>query len=265
MMNELNVEALPLSWNLQTSPSIANLAKALPALQLSIPNPTRVKDSNYGKYADLSEILRVIKEPLEAHGFSMPGFPALIGEKSASLSTILLHESGEFLLGHASCPLPPSDLLILKKDGLDVAFHKEQFELGYVLSKNAKYRMLDGGISSEMNIPIQNNFSPMRAWGSVVTYLRRTSICCLLNLSQDDADDDGYMGDEPPTRQAPVREVTEEERTQAIAAIKNAATMEALTAAYHHAKSLSPQEGWHDMVKGLASKRKQDLGGAAAA
>lgn len=249
---EFDVNSLPVTWGMTTSPSIQHIAKVMPALQAEIPSPVRNKQSDYGKYADLAEIHRVIKPPMAKYGFSLSSFPYCDGER-AFLTTKLLHESGEFFIGFASCPLPQSDFVILKKDSLDVVFHQKFFQAGYGLSKSVKSRIFDQGLSSEMNIPIQNNFSPSRPWGSVVTYLRRTSICCLLNLYADEAaDDDGYIGDEPVIARppaTPAREVTEEDRKRAIEAIKSARTPEQAQAAGSHALSLSQVKGWQDFVE----------------
>lgn len=112
--------------------------------------------------------------------------------------------------------------------------------------------------------------TPMQAWGAAITYLRRTSLCAIFNLAQDDADNDGsetsFREPTSSSRQSPtltpVREVSDAERSEVIAKIKSAATMGELVAAHDYASSLSPHQGWKTMVRDAASKRKLEINAA---
>ena len=48
------------------------------------------------KYANLEEVIRVVKTAFEANGLSFVQFP-ISGEGTAGVETIILHESGEFI------------------------------------------------------------------------------------------------------------------------------------------------------------------------
>lgn len=77
------------------SPEISKLAGALLKFQKDIEPVKKEADNPFykSKYADLASIIDAIREPLAKQGLSFAQFPA--GE--CGLTSILLHESGEFL------------------------------------------------------------------------------------------------------------------------------------------------------------------------
>lgn len=79
------------------SESIKTLAVALKGFQHEVQKISKTEDNPFfkSKYADLPAILDAIREPLANNGLSFAQFPT--GENE--MTTILMHESGEFLQG----------------------------------------------------------------------------------------------------------------------------------------------------------------------
>ena len=80
------------------SDSIKNLALSLHKAQSEMAGATKGAANNFfkNKYANLEEVIRVVKEPFAANGLSFVQFP-ISGEGTAGVETIILHESGEFI------------------------------------------------------------------------------------------------------------------------------------------------------------------------
>ena len=95
---------------MKQSESIAALAKALVAAQAEMGGA--VKDSANpffkSKYADLTSVVRAIKEPFANHGLAYTQFP-ICAENRAGVVTRLLHESGEWLEEEFTMPLVKND------------------------------------------------------------------------------------------------------------------------------------------------------------
>ena len=87
-----------MSHHLQ-SESIGNLALALSKAQGEMSNAA--KDANNphfkSRYADLASIMDACRSPLAKHGLAVSQLPCRENDGSVGLTTILLHESGEFL------------------------------------------------------------------------------------------------------------------------------------------------------------------------
>lgn len=83
---------------IERSESIANLAAALSAAQGEFPNITKGETANAGTYtytyADLAAIRAAVQPVLTKHGLSVVQFPG-----DGVLTTMLLHASGEFIMG----------------------------------------------------------------------------------------------------------------------------------------------------------------------
>lgn len=77
------------------SESIKNLAAALTKFQKDLDPVKRDAINPFfkSKYADLSSIIEAVREPLASNGLSFSQFPSGDG----GLTTILMHESGEWL------------------------------------------------------------------------------------------------------------------------------------------------------------------------
>jgi hypothetical protein len=92
------------------SESLANIGKALAAFQGEVENATKgsTNPAYKSRYADLAEILNTIREPLSKYGLSLVQIPSY-ENGIASLETMLLHESGEFICGLCSAPVSKQD------------------------------------------------------------------------------------------------------------------------------------------------------------
>lgn len=90
------------------SDSITKIAIALVKAQKEIENvnPTSRNPFIGNKYADLASIINEVKPALMANGISLIQIPSFDGQ-IASVETILLHESGEWISGISSSPLQP--------------------------------------------------------------------------------------------------------------------------------------------------------------
>lgn len=85
------------------SDSITNLATSLAAAQGELEGA--VKDSNNpafsSKYADLSSVVAALKACFPKHGLSYSQFPCTNEKDEVGVETMLMHSSGEWLLGDA--------------------------------------------------------------------------------------------------------------------------------------------------------------------
>lgn len=86
------------------SESIKELAAALAKAQAEI--TTAKKDSTNphfkSKYADLASVWDAIRAPLTKHGLSVAQFPGTTETGAVSLTTVLMHSSGEWMSGVVS-------------------------------------------------------------------------------------------------------------------------------------------------------------------
>lgn len=92
------------------SPSIAALAKALVKAQAALQPAVKDATNPFFKssYADLSSVWDACRDALTANGLSVSQFPGfeMGNPPCATLTTVLLHESGEWIAGTAGAPLP---------------------------------------------------------------------------------------------------------------------------------------------------------------
>lgn len=115
---------------MEKSDSIKALAKALSKFQNEVGVIPKNSTNPYfnSKYADLSDILTAIKKPLHAAGLSISQFPT--GEHT--LTTILMHESGEFISSAYSMTPKKDD-----PQGIGSAItYQRRYALGAVLGLN---------------------------------------------------------------------------------------------------------------------------------
>ena len=132
------------------SESIAALATALSKAQGEIVDATKDKSGDRGKYkyADLGQILNIIRPIFTKYGLAVSQLPCETGDKdSIGVDTILMHESGEWLENSFSMPLHR----IITKDGRDVT-------------------------------------NSAQAAGSIITYARRYALAALAGITQEDND-----------------------------------------------------------------------------
>jgi hypothetical protein len=82
--------------NANRSESIGKLAAALSKFQSEVENPTKDSQGHNYKYADLANILNAVKQPLTNNKLSVC---QMLGSSAQGISvtTILMHESGEYI------------------------------------------------------------------------------------------------------------------------------------------------------------------------
>ena len=92
------------------SETIAELAKAMATAQGEIENASKnAKNPHFkSKYADLAEVLNTVRPVMSKHGISISQFPAF-EQGIASVETIVMHASGEWLSGISSAPVTKQD------------------------------------------------------------------------------------------------------------------------------------------------------------
>jgi hypothetical protein len=95
---------------LHHSDSIAKLAPALVKAQAEVENATKNATNPHFKsqYADLAEIIRTVKPVFTANGLAVlqvPGFE----DGHATVESMLIHESGEWIAGVSGAPLQKAD------------------------------------------------------------------------------------------------------------------------------------------------------------
>lgn len=92
------------------SETIAKLAGALVKASAEVQHATKNATNLHfkSKYADLAEIIDTIKPVFVKHGLTVVQMPGL-EDGHATVETMLLHESGEWLAGLAGAPLQKND------------------------------------------------------------------------------------------------------------------------------------------------------------
>lgn len=92
------------------SETIAELAKAMAAAQAEIENASKNAANPHfrSKYADLAEVLNTVRPVMSKNGISISQFPAFDGG-IASVETIVMHTSGEWMSGISSAPVTKQD------------------------------------------------------------------------------------------------------------------------------------------------------------
>lgn len=86
------------------SESINEIAKAISLFQGEIKDVFKDK-SGYGyKYADLAQVLELVRPVLSKYGLSVVQIPSSSGDK-ISLETMLMHESGQWINGTIEMPV----------------------------------------------------------------------------------------------------------------------------------------------------------------
>ena len=83
---------------MKSSETLSKLAPALVKAQAAMAGATKSAANPFfkSKYANLEEVIRVVKEPFAANGLCFIQNP-VSGEGTAGVETIILHESGEFI------------------------------------------------------------------------------------------------------------------------------------------------------------------------
>ena len=95
---------------LEISNEIAELASALSKAQGEMGSAKKGADNPFfkSKYADLSEVIKALKDPFAAHGLSYTQFPVM-REDAAGVVTVLMHQSGQYMRSTYTIPLVKRD------------------------------------------------------------------------------------------------------------------------------------------------------------
>lgn len=95
---------------MQKSESIKSLALALNKAQSEMGGAQKAADNPFfkSKYADLSEVVKAVKEPFANNGLSYVQFP-IENNGRIGVETILMHESGEYLSNEFTVQLSKQD------------------------------------------------------------------------------------------------------------------------------------------------------------
>lgn len=95
---------------MEHSESIAKLAPALVAAVAEVNNATKnAKNPHYkSTYADLAEIINTVKPVFASHGLAVVQIPGL-RDGHATVETMLVHDSGEWIKGESGSPLQKND------------------------------------------------------------------------------------------------------------------------------------------------------------
>ena len=105
--------ALSLEVIMLQSESIANLAKALSTVQGKLTHAKKDSANPFfkSKYADLESVWDACRNLLADNGLAVAQFPGTYSEldHSMSLTTILTHESGEWISHEMSVPVTKAD------------------------------------------------------------------------------------------------------------------------------------------------------------
>jgi len=115
---------------METSTSIKEIATALCKFQGEVEKIKKTETNPFfkSKYADLSAILDVIRQPLSQNGLSFVQFP----EASHGLCSMLMHTSGEWMRGTYDMTPTKSD-----PQGLGSAItYQRRYALGAILGLN---------------------------------------------------------------------------------------------------------------------------------
>lgn len=92
---------------MEKSESINEIAAALCKVQHRVVDAAKDREGYNYKYADLSQILQIVRPALTDFGLSISQFPCDGGDNIA-LDTILMHSSGQWLSSHYSMPVEVS-------------------------------------------------------------------------------------------------------------------------------------------------------------
>lgn len=92
------------------SESMDQIAPALLAAQTDLDvGVKRNMRGNYGNYASLESVIEAVSEVYNTHGIVVLQFYEPSDPGHMALTTMLLHTSGQFISGTATCPLPKND------------------------------------------------------------------------------------------------------------------------------------------------------------
>lgn len=96
---------------MEMSTNIADLAAALAKAQGEMRNAAKSSDNPFykSKYADLAECLNVVREPLAKNGLSVFQANEGIIDGKLTVTTLLMHSSGQYIRVASSYPIQKND------------------------------------------------------------------------------------------------------------------------------------------------------------
>lgn len=96
---------------IEQSETIADLAAALSKVQANIEGAVKgkVNPAFKSKYADLSSVWNACREQLVEHGLAVAQFPGEMVENRMTMTTQLMHSSGQWIRATLSIPLSKVD------------------------------------------------------------------------------------------------------------------------------------------------------------
>lgn len=96
---------------MEMSNNIADLAAALAKAQGEMRNAAKSSDNPYfkSKYADLAEVINVSREPLVKNGLSVMQANEGVSNGYMSVTTLLMHSSGQYIKTTGSFPIGKQD------------------------------------------------------------------------------------------------------------------------------------------------------------
>lgn len=96
---------------MEMSDKINALAEALAKAQGEMKNAAKSSDNPYfkSKYADLAEVLNVAREPLSKNGLSIMQANEGVANGYMSVTTLLMHSSGQYIKSTGSFPVGKQD------------------------------------------------------------------------------------------------------------------------------------------------------------
>lgn len=89
---------------MQMSPTIGKLAEALAKAQGAMKHAVKDADNPYFKstYSTLASVMEAIREPFSANGLAFSQPSKLLPDGSVAIETIIMHTSGEWIMGEIS-------------------------------------------------------------------------------------------------------------------------------------------------------------------
>lgn len=163
---------------LQTSESIVNLAKALVDTQRELKQPFKDKNNPAFKsqYVPLESVTESITKTATKYGLAFSQFATTDAEQNVSITTVIFHESGEFIQYPALTLKPSKQRVVIDTE--------------YVNGKR---------------VNIYSNEITPQSIGSCITYGKRYSLSAIFGITSD-KDDDGneasgvtHNGQQQPT------------------------------------------------------------------
>lgn len=111
---------------MEKSESIKELAAALSKAQSEIEDATKDKSGYNYKYADLSQVLQIIRPVFGKYGLSLTQFPGGDGEK-VIIESMLMHSSGEWISKEYSMTIEPSKGMTLAQGAGSVITYMRRY------------------------------------------------------------------------------------------------------------------------------------------